>query len=209
MADIEHPIFVSIIGPGRYSPSATVARESKAIEHRLQSEALHWTILRESQYSEAISDAAGPRVLDMRTCVCNIGEGRVGFVCREDSTACAAAVLKDPELHRQRIYHLTGSELLSIREALDMIEDLERLESGAISYQKVSALADFLETFGIPRQRDLPGSEYRGLFNIADLVSLGRACRLGETAMTTGDVESLIGHAKHTKGVLVSSFLEK
>ncbi|KAK8434281.1 hypothetical protein IWX49DRAFT_53147 [Phyllosticta citricarpa] len=157
MAGIEHLIFISIIGPGRYSPSATVARESKAIEHRLQSEALHWTILRDSQYSEDISDAAGPRALDMRMCVCNIGEGRVGLVCREDSTACAAAVLKDPKLHRQRIYHLTRSELLSIREVLDLIEDLEGLESGAISYQKVSALADFWSHSAFHAKEICPG----------------------------------------------------
>ncbi|KAK7555341.1 hypothetical protein IWX92DRAFT_414829 [Phyllosticta citricarpa] len=78
MAGIEHLIFISIIGPGRYSPSATVARESKAIEHRLQSEALHWTILRDSQYSEDISDAAGPRALDMRMCHGMCGRGFEG-----------------------------------------------------------------------------------------------------------------------------------
>ncbi|KAK7544955.1 uncharacterized protein J3D65DRAFT_611347 [Phyllosticta citribraziliensis] len=197
MANIEHLVLISVIGADQDFPSASVAQESKAIEHRLQNEALHWTILRDSQYSETISDASGPRVLQMKICICNIGDGQVGFVCREDSAACAAVILKDPEIHRQRIYHLTGPELLSIRDVLDMLEDLEGLERGAIRYGKVTddQMADFLDKFGIPRQRDLPGSSYCGIFTIPDMISFGRACRLGEMAMKTNDVELLTGNA--------------
>ncbi|KAK8208283.1 hypothetical protein IWZ01DRAFT_337570 [Phyllosticta capitalensis] len=194
-AGIQHIVFISIIGAERDQPTAFVARDSKAVEQRLFHESMRWTILRDSQYSETMSDSVGLHALRTRMCMCNIGDGRIGFVSREDSAACAAAILENPELHHRRTYHLTGPETLRLRDVLDMLEDLEGLERGAIRHEVVcdDRMVESLESSGVPKEQAVGGDGHIGLFNSLDMVSFGRACRLGEMAMMTDDVALLTG----------------
>lgn len=79
----------------------------------LKASGLYWTALRDSQYSEAVTDVAAPHAITEGVLRVNAGEGKMAFVTRDDCAAAAEAVLAEPAPHRNRAYHITGPELLT------------------------------------------------------------------------------------------------
>jgi uncharacterized protein YbjT (DUF2867 family) len=56
------------------------------------------------------------------------GAGATTFLDARDAAEVAALVLRQPELHRNRVYHLTGPERLTMPEVADAL-------SGALGYR--------------------------------------------------------------------------
>ena len=83
-------------------------------EEFLRNSGVSWTMLRNSIYSEVIVGQAAKMVAEGRAVV-PANEVKLGYVSRADCAAAAAAVLVTPG-HDNKVYDITGSELLGQRE---------------------------------------------------------------------------------------------
>jgi len=187
---VRHIVYTSFIGAAPENP-ALVAREHAATERMLQSSGVHWTALRDSQYADALADAAAPIALNMGRWISSAGDGKIALVTRRDCVACAVAVLTTPG-HLDAVYNITGPELLSYREVAALVAHVaqKRIEFVAVTDGE---LYEHFDRLGIPREAD--DKVVQGVpWSSDDMVSFERAIRGGHLAVISGDVKKLTGH---------------
>ncbi|KAI0132128.1 putative oxidoreductase [Xylariales sp. AK1849] len=192
LAGVSHIVYTSIVGAHKEQPTALVAQEHRATEMMLQSSGLAWTALRDSQYAEAVSDVAIGPALQSGSLRINAGYGRIALISRDDCVAAAVAILADPAHHRNRFYDITGPELLSWQDMANQVSAITGIE---IAYKAISDEDQFalFDQMGIPRHAvdDLVVKGFP--WNSSDMVSFGKATRLGEMSTISNDVERLTG----------------
>lgn len=194
-AGAEHIIYTSFVGVDFEDPAALVAREHKATEAMIRRSGLAFTLLRDSMYLNAMADAILPSALSMGCLRSNAGQGRIALVSKDDCVESAAAVLANPTAHLNKVYEITGPELLCFEDAAALAS---RHFGKPVAWCPISdeeALADF-DTMGVPRE---PGDELEqnGVngfhWNSSDMVSFGKGIRLGEMTTLSNDVFHLTG----------------
>lgn len=117
----------------------------------LEASGAYWTALRDAQYSEAMTDVAGPPALQLGQLSCNAGDGKMAFVAREDCTAAAVAVLANPLPHRNKVYSITGPELLSWADTARILGETAGKELKYVDLTDEEQFAAF-DAMGIPRE---------------------------------------------------------
>lgn len=112
---------------------------------------LWWTMLRDAQYAEAISDVAVPTALKCGKLQSNSADGLMAFVSRNDCVAAAVSVLSNSAAHRDRVYHITGPELLNWT---DVARILSSVSGRDIEYEATSEEEQFaiFDRMGVPRE---------------------------------------------------------
>ncbi|KAF9635775.1 NmrA-like protein [Lasiodiplodia theobromae] len=219
-AGVGHIVYTSIVSAERPEPTALVGREHRATEAMLQEisasvaapGALAWTALRDAQYADAMADVAAPAAVDAGVLKCNSGEGKVAFVARSDCVAAAVAVLCDPAPHANKAYAITGPELLSWRDAARVMSEVAGKGPEGVKFEDVTDddMFAMFDALGIPREPvdDLVVKGYP--WNSSDMVSFGKATRLGEMEVISGDFEMLTGtRPKSFREVLEESWARR
>lgn len=189
-AGVRHIVYTSFIGAGGASP-ALVVKEHGATEAMLQESGLAWTALRDSQYTEAMVEAAAPIAITSGRWIASAAEGKVGFVTRGDCVAVAVAVMTSAG-HENTAYHITGPELLSFR---DVARIAAEVSGHPIEYVVVDdeALYRHFDALGIPREA-VDDRSVRGVpWSSNDMVSFEQGIRGGFLAVRSGDVARLTG----------------
>ena len=192
-AGVRHIAYTSSGGANPKNPALVIPDHLKT-ERALKDSGLAYTILRDSLYIEAPLHQIAPRALASGVWTTSSGEGRVGFVAKEDCVACAATVLTTAG-HENRTYEITGTDLLSFR-------DVARIASGVdgrpIDYRVVSddEMGAMLAAAGVP-QRYEEGMFTAGVgtSSIDDIVSYEQGIRGGYFAMKSDDVRHILGRA--------------
>ncbi|WP_221715609.1 SDR family oxidoreductase [Sphingobium xanthum] len=191
-AGVGHVVYTSYVGKDGDNPSLAVG-DHRGTEAMLAESGLDWTILRNSQYTDAVIEAMSPLALQRGRWIASAVDGKMAQVWREDCVASAVAVLSTPG-HRNIIYNITGPELLSFREIAALISEVA---GRPIEYVPVDdeGMYAFFDSLGIPREAvpdqtvgDVPWSS-------DDMVSVERAVREGYMAVISDDVEKLTGRA--------------
>lgn len=178
------------------TPTALVAQEHRATEEMLRASGLAWTALRDSMYIQAMTDVVIPGALQTGVLQSNAGDGKVAFVSRDDCVEAAAAVLRNPSAHENVAYNITGPELLTWAEVGAIAS---RLSGKAIEWRELTEEENFemFDAMGIPRHPAGDEFEKTGVkgitWNSTDMVSFGKAIRLGELEVISGDFEKLTG----------------
>jgi uncharacterized protein YbjT (DUF2867 family) len=113
-AGVERVVYTSFLGAAP-DCTFTLGRQHHATEEHIRASGLDFTFLRDSMYQEMLPLFAADGVLAGPG-----GEGRAGFVARDDVAMVAAAVLAGTG-HEGRVYDLTGPESLSLREAAEIL----------------------------------------------------------------------------------------
>lgn len=149
-AGIKHIVYTSVSGvhPMNRTPSSG---DHYATEQMLQKSNLGFTALRNQAYSEFASEMA---MVPLMTGVWDhVGEGLFSPVSRGDIAACAAAILLDPDKHRNVSYEITGPELISFRELSQRFAAMydRPIEFRPISPEEMWARFD---EWGVPRVGD-------------------------------------------------------
>ncbi len=189
-AGVKRIIYTSFIGAVAENPSMAV-KDHVVTERMLRDCGLFWTVLRDAQYSEAVVEAMGPLALGTGRMVNVAGDGRMAFVSRDDCVASAVAVLLG-EGHENKVYNITGPELVSYREVAAMLQSLDgRPLDFAVTDE--DGLYAMFDAIGVPRQPvdDLTVSNFP--WNSDDMVSFEVAVRDGHFAVISDDVERLTG----------------
>ena len=103
-------LYTSVVNAGSELP-LVVSHEHGATEHAIRDRGLRWTALRNGLYAE-FQVAAAARAVASGQLVHNNGDGATAYVSREDCAAAAAAALTG-DGHEDRVYDITGPELVT------------------------------------------------------------------------------------------------
>jgi NAD(P)H dehydrogenase (quinone) len=192
-AGVQHVIYTSYTGKDPLSgPNPSLAvRDHRATEDILFRSGLDWTVLRNSQYSEAVIEAMAPNILIPGRWVTSTGEGRIAQVTRKDCVRAAVAAAAGAG-ERNQIYEITGSELLTFGEIAAIFTDVTGRAIEFVNTDDEGLYAHF-DALGVPRTAH-EGSAVKNIpWCSDDMVSVEQSIRLGCMAVCTTDVQRLTG----------------
>jgi NAD(P)H dehydrogenase (quinone) len=190
-AGVKHIVYTSFVGVDDADNPAIVVKDHRETERLLRSSGMAWTILRDSQYADAMVQGVAPMALGSGTWRSIAGEGRIALVTRDDCVACAVAVMTGGG-HENRVYNITGSERLRFH---DVAQVLSRCVDRAIDYQDITAdeLFAMFDAMGVPRSAIDDHSVQGFEWSSEDMVSFEQAIRGGHFDIRSNDVETLLG----------------
>lgn len=186
-AGVEHIVYTSFLGA---APDATftLGRDHFATEEHIRASGMTWTFLRDNFYADVFELFAGPdRILRGPA-----GDGRVSPVARADVARCAAAVLEDPEQHRNATYDLTGPHALTLDEIAQTLTQVR-----ALPYRYLAETLD--EAYASRSSYGEPD------WQVEAWVSTYTAIAAGEVERLSDDVERITGTSATTYEELVVS----
>ncbi|WP_085476916.1 SDR family oxidoreductase [Rathayibacter oskolensis] len=175
-AGVEHVVYTSFAGA---SPTATftLARDHAATEEAIRASGMAFTFLRDNLYLDFVPEMLG----DDGAIRGPAGDGRAALVAREDVARSAAAILRDPALHRGATYELTGPEALTFAEIAATLTDSGR--PAVFVDETLEEAYASRERWNAPR------------WQVDAWVSTYTAVAAGELAHVSDDVERLTGLA--------------
>lgn len=190
-AGVGHILYTSFIGIDDPANPAEVRHDHIETENLIRASGMTWTMLRDAHYADAMIINAGPSMMATGKWYSNAGDGREAMVWRDDCVACAVAVLTTPG-HENRIYNITGPELQNFDEVAAIVREVTGCPLEHVKLDDEGQYAVF-DAMGIPR-RPVDDQSVNGIpWNSDDMVTFGKAIRLGYLAICTQDVERLTG----------------
>lgn len=190
-AGVRQIAYTSVLGAGRPDNPAIVKLDHRATEEHLERSGAKWTFLRDSQYAEAIALAMVPPALMMGRKPDNCGEGKVAFVSRDDCVACATEVLIQPG-HENQAYDLTGPELLTIEQALNMAAEIAG-KPIVLEHVDDEGMFAYFDSLGVARHASDIVPQGPIPWSSDDMVTFGRSIREGFFAVKSDHVERITG----------------
>jgi NAD(P)H dehydrogenase (quinone) len=190
-AGVTRIVYTSYLGSDDVTNEAIVTVDHRETEQAILASGLSWNFMRDSQYSQAMTQQQAAAAIQSGSMYANQGTGTVGFVSRDDCVAVAVALLTGAG-ERDRAYDITGPELLTYREIAALVSEFSGVE---ISYVDVTddEFYAMWDAMGVPR--DATGDFSKSPFPWCsdDMVSFGRAIREGMMAVLSDSVEVLTG----------------
>lgn len=144
---VKHVVYTSLTSPGPDSPIG-LAPDHYGTEQALEKSKLGWTILRNNVYAEMLLGSL-PRAIQMGSIFAAAGEGKTGYVTREDCARAAAAALAAP-FEGRRILDVTGPEALSQADLAKIASDLSGKQITYVPIE-LEALIQGMTGAGLPR----------------------------------------------------------
>jgi NAD(P)H dehydrogenase (quinone) len=191
-AGVKHIVYTSTIGATPDNPSLAV-NDHRMTEEVLRKSGIAWTALRDSQYIDAIVEAAAPIAIANGRWMASAAEGKIAPVTRQDCIDCAVAVMAAQTGHENTVYNITGPELLSYR---DIARIIAEVSGKPIEYCSVTDddMYGMFDSMGIPRE-PVDDNVVGGVpWCSDDMVSFERSIREGRFAVISDDVQKLAGH---------------
>jgi NAD(P)H dehydrogenase (quinone) len=119
-AGVEHIVYTSYVDAERNT--SPIAVDHRATEADLRASGVAWTALRNQWYADGIVGDA-EEMIAAGSVVVAADERGTAYVTREDCAAAAAAVLTTPG-HENRIYEITGPELVFRRDIASIASEI-------------------------------------------------------------------------------------
>ena len=186
-AGVRHIAYTSFINARKPGNPSIECFDHRDTEIFIEQSGLAYTHLRDSHYAEAVAMIIAIVAGRLPT---SAHDGVEAMVSREDCAASAVAVLTTPG-HENKAYDLTGPELLSIPQAVQMIRELSGKPVVADYVSDDDMFAHF-DALGFPRQASDHVDPERP-WSSDGMVSFERAIREGYFAVISDDVEKLTG----------------
>jgi NAD(P)H dehydrogenase (quinone) len=190
-AGVRHIVYTSLVGATSPGNPALVAHDHGPTEEMIKASGLAFTILRDAQYADAVTDVIAPGAIASGQWLSSCAAGRMPFVARADCVACAVAVLTG-EGHEGKTYNLTGPDMLTYREAAKILADVCGKPIEYVETDDEGIYAAF-DAMGVPRQPvdDLVvgGNPWCS----DDMVTFAASIRERFFEVESNDVERLIG----------------
>lgn len=186
-ASVKHIVYTSLTNPGGGSP-VSFANDHAQTEALLATSGITHTILRNNLYTDMFLMTAPPAIA-MGKLFAAAGEGRVGYVTREDCARAAVAALLFAE--GSRTLDITGPGLVGLADVARALSELAKREVTYVPMQPADLRATMVSN-GLPAAM------------AAVVVSIDEAIANGTLAITSSAVEDLTGRAPTS----VRAFLE-
>jgi len=187
---VEHIVYTSFAGKTEGNPSLAVV-DHRGTEEALRRSGVTWTSLRNTQYTDALIEAAAPLALRSGRWLSCTGRGKLAPVTRQDCVNAAVAVMAIPG-HINTTYDITGPELLTFRDISTLIAEVA---GKPIEYVDVddAGMYAFFDSLGIPREAVPDQSVENVPWSSDDMVSYERSIRAGYMEVISNHVEELTG----------------
>jgi NAD(P)H dehydrogenase (quinone) len=184
-AGVRRIVYTSFVGAHRPDPTFTLVRHHAATEEAVRASGVRHTVLRHNMYADFVPFFA-VREGDGAVIAAPAGDGRTGFVSRDDLADVATAVLlrDDDELDGQAL-EVTGPEALTLAEAAEVLTELTGIPT---EYRPQTTE----EAWATRRPSGHPDWEIEGW------VTSYLAIAAGELASVTDVVPRLAGHPART-----------
>lgn len=193
---VKHIVYTSIIDGGNPDHPAVEQHDHYATEQLLKNSGAAWTILNNSQYSEAVATAMAIPALAAGSKPDNCGDGKIAFVSRDDCVATAVGVLTQ-EGHENKAYDVTGPELLSVPEAMAMISEMADKPIELIPVGD-EGMYQYFDSLGVARKSEDVDPDGPIPWASEGMVTFGQAIREGHFDVLSGHVEHITGKAPRT-----------
>lgn len=182
-AGVRAVAYTSMGNPSDSNPAA-VAVEHRSTEDLLRSSGVEWTFLRNGIYADMLVGSVAA-ALASGTFLTNAGDGRNGYVAREDCAAAAAVVLTT-DGHAGKAYDITGAEALGAQDLAALFAELGGRPVAPLLVDDAAWVAAMVEHAGLPE----PLAEILSTFGIA--------ARQGYAAVVSQTFQELTGRAPRT-----------
>ncbi|WP_119068867.1 SDR family oxidoreductase [Aggregatilinea lenta] len=178
-AGVGHVIYTSLTNPGPDS-LVSLAPDHHATEEALRASPMNWTLLRNNVYADPLPGALA-QAIQIGSLYRASGDGRIGYVTREDCARAAAAVLADGFTGR-RTLDVTGPDALS---GADLAALATSISGKPVAYVPLppDVLRENLRQAGLPDPV------------IEVIVTFDESAAAGQLDVVTSAVEELTGHA--------------
>jgi uncharacterized protein YbjT (DUF2867 family) len=182
---VRHVVYTSFVGA---SPDATftLVRDHWATEERIRGAGMGFTFLRDNLYADFFPDMAGPDGVIRGPA----DDGAVAAVARADVARSAVAVLRDPAVHRNQTYDLTGPEALTLNQVASVVSEVTGRPTRFVDETLDEAYAS-RASYGAPG------------WQVDAWVSTYTAIASGELAAVSDDVRALTGREPLTLTALL------
>lgn len=177
-AGVKHVVYTSLINPGPDSP-ILLAPEHRGTEEALDASRMGWTILRNNIYADLLIGSLG-RAIEIGQHFSACGDGKIGYITREDCARAAAAALA-ADFDGRRTLDITGPEALSQADLAALASQISGKPVMLIPLE-LEAIIQGMEGAGLPR----PVAEI--------LASFDTATQLGYLDVVSPAFEELTGH---------------
>src|SRR4051812_8790254 len=176
-AGVGHVLYTSGLNAGSELP-LVVSYDHGATEQAIRDRGLRWTALRMGLYAES-QVAAAARAVASGHLVHNNGDGATAYVSREDCAAAAAAALAG-EGHEDRVYDITGPELVTQPQVAALAAEISGRPVVPVAIDDEEATQNLMAV-GLPAD------------TATAIASFGTAIREGVLEVLSSHVEDLTG----------------
>ncbi len=192
-AGVRKIVYTSVVGAGDAEIDAYEVNDHVWFEKYIRSSPIHYLILRNSQYAEAmITNYMFAHESNHDVIANNMGDGKMAHVSRTDcAKAAAAAAMSDRE---DCVIDVNGAALLSIGEFIAVGNEVTGYE---VRYEAISDEENYkiFDAMGVPRKTEgeWAGDAAKFPYCSDGMVSFGRAIRKNQMAVLTDDFKKLTG----------------
>jgi NAD(P)H dehydrogenase (quinone) len=189
-AGVKHVAYTSFVNARKPGNPSVECFDHRDTEIFIEQSGMAYTHLRDSHYAEAVAAIIAPIAILAGRLPTSAHDGVEAMVSRDDCVASAVAVLTTPG-HENRAYDLTGPELLSIPQAMQMVRELSG-KPIQVDYVSDDDMFAHFDALGFPRHASDRMDPERP-WSSDGMVSFERAIREGYFAVISNDVEKLTG----------------
>lgn len=192
-AGVKKLVYTSIVGAGHKDIDTYEVNDHIWTEEYIKEQPIHYLILRNSQYAEAMVSSFVEAYENTNGILANnMGDGKMAYISRDDcALAAASAAMSDWE---DRIIDVNGANLLTIREYVEIASEVTGKK---VTYQYIddAQMYAYFDSIGVPRTTEEMWADTAKNFPFCSdgMVTFGRAIRLNQMNTFTDDFEKLTG----------------
>ena len=171
-AGVKKLVYTSIVGAGEKDINTYEVNDHVWTENYIKEQPIHYLILRDSQYAEAmVSSFVEAYERTNGVLANNMGEGKMAFISRDDCATAAAYAAMSEDI--DKVLNINGAELLTIA---DFLEIASEVTGKKVVYKYITDDA----------AKNFP-------FCSDGMVTFGKAIRQNQMSVYTNDFEKLTG----------------
>ncbi|MBO9578085.1 MAG: NAD(P)H-binding protein [Microbacteriaceae bacterium] len=189
-------LYTSFLNAEKPEVNSVEVDDHKDTERAILESGLRYNFLRNNQYADAMAENVAAIGIRTGTAVGNWGDGRVGFVWRDDVAEVAAKLLQGHG-EDDRGYEVTGPELLSLRDVAALVSECSGVQVAPIDMTD-DEMYGMWDALGVPRTSDGDFTNSPTPWASDGMVTFGVMIRDHHLEVLTDTVERFTGHAPRT-----------
>lgn len=192
-AGVKKLVYTSIVGAGEKDINTYEVNDHVWTENYIKEQPIHYLILRDSQYAEAmVSSFVEAYERTNGILANNMGEGKMAFISRDDCATAAAYAAMSEDI--DKVLNINGAELLTIA---DFLEIASEVTGKKVVYKYITddEMYAYFDSIGVPRTTEEMWADTAKNFPFCSdgMVTFGKAIRQNQMSVYTNDFEKLTG----------------
>ena len=176
-AGVKKLVYTSIVGAGEKDINTYEVNDHVWTENYIKEQPIHYLILRDSQYAEAmVSSFVEAYERTNGVLANNMGEGKMAFISRDDCATAAAYAAMSEDI--DKVLNINGAELLTIA---DFLEIASEVTGKKVVYKYITddEMYAYFDSIGVPRTTEEMWADTAKNFPFCSdgMVTFGKAIR--------------------------------